>query len=69
MRFFCFQGYFQFYKYADCINNLYGSNSNYLNFALSNRLYHSVQIGIPILVCPNTFMAKIVQRYKIGFVF
>jgi len=31
-------------------------------------LYFSAQLGIPILVCPDTYMAKIVQKYKTGFV-
>ena len=60
---------YEYYKESDFVNNLYGNQSNYLDFALSNRLYHSAQLGIPILVCPGTFMAQIVHEYKLGFVF
>ncbi|MPM62867.1 hypothetical protein SDC9_109745 [bioreactor metagenome] len=60
---------FEFYINTDFINNLYGYGSKYLDFALSNRLYHAVQLGIPILVCKNTYMAEIVEKYKVGFVF
>lgn len=57
------------YQKTDIINNLYGSNSPYLDYALSNKLYHSIQFNMPILVCPNTYMAAITEKYGIGFVF
>lgn len=60
---------FEFYINTDFINNLYGYGSKYLDFALSNKLYHALQLGIPILVCKNTYMAEVVEKYNIGFVF
>lgn len=57
-----------FYKKTDVINNLYGNNSKELNYALSNKLYHCAQLGIPIIVCADTYMASITQQYHLGFV-
>ena len=51
------------------ILNLYGNNSPNLDYALSNKLYYSAIYYMPILVCPNTFMATIVKKYGLGFVF
>lgn len=53
----------------DVINNLYGNESIALTTALSIKLYHGVYAKIPILVCPNTYMEEIVNKYKLGFVF
>lgn len=58
-----------FYKRTDLINNIYGNNSNYLDFALSNKLYYACQCYIPILVCKNTYMSEVVEDYNLGFVF
>lgn len=58
-----------FYKNTDLINNLYGNNSPYLDFALSNKLYHTGQLYIPILTCPDTYMANITDKYQMGFTF
>lgn len=57
------------YKQTDIINNLYGNHDPFLDYALSNKLYHSAQLYIPIIVCPETYMAEITQKYGIGFVF
>ena len=58
-----------FYLKTDIINNLYGNHSPFLDYALSNKLYHSGQFYKPILVCPNTFMEEVSKQYKMGFVF
>lgn len=58
-----------FYKKTDLINNLYGNNSPFLDYALSNKLYHSGEFYIPVLVCPDTYMEEISLKYKMGFVF
>lgn len=58
-----------FYKKTDLINNLYGNNTPFLDYALSNKLYHSAQFYIPVLVCPDTYMEEISQEYGMGFVF
>lgn len=60
---------FEFYTNVHFINNLYGYGDKYLDLALSNRLYHAAQLGIPILVCKNTYMAEIIQKYRLGFIF
>lgn len=59
----------EFYKNTDLINNLYGNHNKFLDYALSNKLYHSAQLEIPILVCPDTYMEKVVCEFNIGFVF
>lgn len=57
-----------FYNQTDLINNLYGNNSPYLDYALSNKLYHCIQLKLPILVCPNTYMATVINKYNLGYV-
>lgn len=52
---------------ADLLFNLYGNNSPFLDYALSNKLYYAAELGKPILVCPNTFMEDITLEYGLGF--
>ncbi|WP_340392691.1 capsular biosynthesis protein [Paenibacillus sp. FSL E2-0190] len=56
-----------YYKETDIINNLYGNNSNLLDYALSNKLYYAALLGIPILVSPNTYMEEVACQYGFGF--
>ena len=56
-----------FYLKTDLINNVYGNNNRYLDCALSNKLYHSAQLYIPILVSPGTFMEDMIKKYNLGF--
>lgn len=58
-----------FYRETDLINNLYGNHTKELDYALSNKIYHAGQLHLPILVCPETYMQEVSQRYKMGFVF
>ncbi len=58
-----------FYEKTDIINNAYGNHSLSLDYAYSNKLYYAAGLGLPILVSPGTYMAKIVEKYGIGFVF
>ena len=58
-----------FYNKTDLINNLYGNNTPFLDYALSNKLYHSGQFYIPVLVCPDTYMEEVTLKYDMGFVF
>lgn len=58
-----------FYQKTDLINNLYGNHNPFLDYALSNKLYHSGQLYIPILVCPGTYMEEVTAKYNMGFVF
>ena len=48
------------------INNYYGNNSLSLLYALSNKLYYAAIFRKPILVCENTYMAEISQKYGFG---
>lgn len=57
-----------FYEKTDVVNNLYGNGNRFLDYALSNKLYHAAQLQIPILVCPKTYMEAVSTAYQIGFV-
>jgi hypothetical protein len=56
-----------FYKDADAILNLYGNHTPMLDYALSNKLYFSASLYKPILVCEDTYMEKVSQKYQLGF--
>jgi len=58
---------FDFLWETDCILNLYGNNTPLLDYALSNKLYYSAKLGLPILVCPNTYMEEISVTNGFGF--
>ena len=55
------------YKGTDIILNMYGNNNPKLDYALSNKLYFAAHLGLPILVCENTYMEEISRKYKFGF--
>lgn len=57
----------KYYEQTDLILNLYGNHDPNLDYALSNKLYFAAKLGKPILVCPETYMEKIVSLYNIGF--
>lgn len=56
----------EFYSKADGILNVYGNHNNLLDYALSNKLYYSASMYKPILVSPETYMSKIVNKYNLG---
>lgn len=56
-----------FYADTDIILNLYGNGTPLLDYALSNKLYYAATLGIPILVCPNTFMEEVAVGNGFGF--
>ncbi len=58
-----------YYKNIDIVNNLYGNNTPYLDYALSNKLYYSAKLGLPILVCSNTYMEEITIKNGFGYCF
>ena len=58
-----------FYSKTDIINNIYGNSGVELRTALSNKLYFSAALDMPIIVCPNTYMEKISSEYEFGFTF
>ncbi|VYU75179.1 Uncharacterised protein [Eubacterium limosum] len=55
-----------YYTDIDLVNNLYGNHTPNLDYALSNKLYFSTELWIPILVCPDTFMESVSKEYGIG---
>lgn len=59
---------FSLYESCNLIFNLYGNNTNLLDYALSNKLYIAARFGIPILVCPGTYMAEIANKYNFAIV-
>ncbi|WP_454970510.1 hypothetical protein [Dorea sp.] len=56
----------KFYQECDLINNLYGNNDKYLDYALSNKLYYAAQLQIPVLVSENTYSSEVASKYNIG---
>jgi hypothetical protein len=58
-----------YYEGTDMILNLYGNHTPKLDYALSNKLYYSASLGMPILVCPDTYMAEIIDVYELGLIF
>ena len=56
------------YEGVDMILNMYGNHTPKLDYALSNKLYFGAQLGIPILVCPDTYMAEMITEHGTGFV-
>lgn len=56
----------QLYRDVDFVNNLYGNHTPLLDYALSNKLYFSAELRIPILTCPDTYMADVALGYGIG---
>ena len=59
----------ELYRKTDIVLNLYGNGTPVLDFALSNKLYYSAQLGKPILVCPKTYMEQVSTSYHFGFTF
>ena len=58
-----------YYADADIVMNLYGNKTPFLDYALSNKLYYAVKFGMPILVCPGTYMEKVAVENGFGFSF
>lgn len=59
----------ELYRETDMINNVYGNHDPYVDYLSSNKLYYCTLLGLPILVSPETFMAELVEKHQIGFVF
>jgi hypothetical protein len=58
-----------YYMDTDVILNLYGNNNPLLDYALSNKLYYAATFGMPILVCPDTYMEDVAVGNGFGFTF
>lgn len=57
-----------FYAQTDAILNVYGNHTPLLDYALSNKLYFSAALSMPILVSKDTFMETISVNNGFGFV-
>lgn len=58
-----------YYSKTDIINNLYGNDNLCVKTALSNKLYYSLALKMPILVCKNTEMEAVTKQAGNGFTF
>ncbi len=52
-----------FYEKTDVINNVYGNTAMETLTALSNKLYYSIYLKIPIMVSSGTYMEEICKPY------
>lgn len=57
------------YEKTDIINNIYGNDNIHVRTALSNKLYYSLFLNIPIMVCSNTAMEEFGNKYGISITF
>ena len=57
------------YKNIDIINSLYGSADLAVSTLMPNRFYDALIYKKPLMVSPNTYPAKIVQKNNLGFVY
>lgn len=58
-----------YYMNTDIVLNLYGNHTPFLDYALSNKLYYAATLGMPILVCPGTYMQEVSVEGGFGFTF
>lgn len=56
------------YKDVDAIMSMYGSKKTHFRYQLTNKLYFATQLEIPIIVSPNTTMARMTNDYSLGLV-
>lgn len=52
---------------SDIINNIFGNSTTDVKTLTSIRLYHAAYMKVPILVSKNSYMEKIIKKYKIGY--
>ncbi|MBQ3669280.1 MAG: hypothetical protein II920_08655, partial [Clostridia bacterium] len=55
------------YEGVDAVLNMYGNHNPKLDYALSNKLYISAALALPIIVCPHTCMSETAEKYSTGF--
>ena len=58
----------QFVNRIDVLNNLYGSGTSHVDYALSIKLYYAIYANLPILVNSGTYMEEVSRKLGIGFV-
>ncbi len=54
------------YRGADAVINMYGNHSPYFDYALSNKLYFAARLGLPLLVCEDTYLEEVARGYSLG---
>jgi hypothetical protein len=54
------------YQETDIINNIYGNDSIEVNTALSNKLYYSLFLKVPIINSMGTYLDKLTNELRIG---
>ena len=55
-----------FYQDVDAIISMYGSSQTHFKYQLTNKLYYALQLGLPIIVSPGSFMAHVTEKYSLG---
>ncbi|SDP06735.1 hypothetical protein [Selenomonas ruminantium] len=55
------------YRGIDIINAVYGNKKNEVKTALPNKLYDAIIFKKPIMVSSDTYLADVVEKYRIGF--
>lgn len=67
-----FTGYYRqdeeasFFNRADIINILLDEGSYSYKFALANRMYNALALGIPIVCSAGSLTAQYVEKYRVG---
>lgn len=59
----------EYYKECDVILNAYGNDTPHLDYALSNKLYFSIFMKLPIIVNENTYMERVSTNLGLGIVY
>lgn len=55
-----------YYSDVDVIMSMYGSEKTHFKYQLTNKLYYALQLGLPILASPNSYMGQVVSQYSLG---
>lgn len=55
-----------YYTDVDVIMSMYGSEKTHFKYQLTNKLYYALQLGLPILASPNSYMGRTVSKYSLG---
>lgn len=56
----------EMYKGVDAVLNMYGNHHPHFDYALPNKLYFAARLGLPIVVCPDTYLAEVVADNNLG---
>lgn len=54
------------YGKVDCVYAVYDADNANVRIALPNKLYESIVCRLPIIVAKGTFLAELVERWKVG---